>query len=237
MRRLLGLALAISAVVATPACAQDVWSWSVLVPSYAQTDILSTMLREDINRRDTTPAPPRAAAPVRLRYTPSPARRSANLARFVAKTRKVNPGGADDLERLFATDLFGQIGGLLRPYGLRTDDVADAYTVWWIAAWDASRGHGGADSDHDRATYQAVRAQAARALARVPSFAGADDAARQEFAELLLVQAVLAEAAVTQAKGDPQRLRAVAGAVNQGARAMGVDLTAMALTPGGFVAG
>ncbi|QAY78094.1 hypothetical protein [Sphingosinicella sp. BN140058] len=82
-----------------------------------------------------------AISPTALRYTPSMARRVANLAGFVSKTRAVDPAGAADLERMFADgDFIEKIGAALAPYGMRVDNLADAYTVYWISAWQATRG-------------------------------------------------------------------------------------------------
>ena len=168
-----------------------------------------------------------------LRYTPSQARRAANLAEFVSKTGTVNPAGARDLQRLFASgDIIERIGQSIAPSGLRVDDLADAYTVWWIAAWEATRGGGETSS---RLQTAAVRAQAAQALSAAPTILRASEADKQQLAESLLINAMMLETAVAQAKGDPGRLATVAGAASQGARRMGLDLSAMALTESGFV--
>jgi hypothetical protein len=116
--------------------------------------------------------------------------------------------------------------------GLSVDNLADAYAIWWISAWNATHG---ANPDPSRAMSQAVRAQAASALATTPAIAGAGDAAKQQFAEALLVQMILVDTAVEQNKANPSRLRALAVAVSQGARQMGLDLSAMRLTETGFV--
>ncbi len=120
----------------------------------------------------------------------------------------------------------------LAKFGLRTDNLADAYTVYWVEAWQAA--HGRSD-EGSRAQAQAVKAQAARALLATPEVARATDAQKQELADALLVQALLIGAAKNQAGGDPAKLRAVGQAVRQGAKASGLDLDAMTLTEDGFV--
>lgn len=95
-------------------------------------------------------------------------------------------------------------------------------------------GYRGNNDDVSPATLKAVRAQAARALAATSQFAGAGDPVKQQWAESLLVQAVLIEAAVEQSKSDRARLRDVGTAVNTGAKGMGLDLTTMKLTEQGF---
>jgi hypothetical protein len=174
-----------------------------------------------------------AGASSKSQYQVSTARRKANLARFVQKTRPVDPQGAAAMEQLFATkDIIAEMGILLQPFGLRVDDVADAYTIWWMDAWDAAHGVQGAP---DRAKMRAVRAQAAQAIAATPEMARADDAAKQEYAEALLVQAALIEAMVEQYGKDPAMAQRIAASVRQGARGAGLDLDAMTLTADGFV--
>lgn len=192
---------------------------------------------EAVQRRTSSPKDveeAQTAASDVSRYQVSVVRRKANLARFVQKSRAVDPQGAAALERLVATnDIIAEIGTVLRPLGLRVDDVADAYTVWWINSWDATQGK---VSPPDRGQLQAVRAQAAQAIAATPEFTRADDAAKQEYAEALLVQAALAEGLVEKYGNDPAMARKIAESARQGARASGLDLDAMTLTKDGFVA-
>ena len=144
----------------------------------------------------------------------------------------MDPEGATELAAFFkATDIIGQLQTALRPYGLRVDNVADAYSVWWINAWQATRGH---NNEVDRDTIEAVRAQAARALTSAPEFGSATDATKQEMAEALLIQAALIDSSVEQSKGKPDQMKAVGRAVAQGARGMGLDLNKMTLTEDGF---
>ncbi|WP_448665072.1 DUF6683 family protein [Sphingomonas sp. CJ20] len=182
-------------------------------------------------RTTATPSPAPAAL---LRYTPSKARRDANLAGFLSQTRARDPAGARGLQELFAQgDVIARMTPLIGGYGLRIDNVADAYALWWISVWAAA--HGRTDT-FDKATYQAVRAQAAAALSATPEIKAADDAAKQQLAEALLIQSALLDGATEQAKGDPARLARVAKAAAQGGRGMGLDLMGMTLTPSGFVA-
>ncbi len=168
-----------------------------------------------------------------LRYAPSKARRAANLAAFVQKTRAVDPGGAADLQKVFAEgDFIERIGALIAPAGLHIDNVADAYALWWITAWQAA--HGRYD-ETTPALAAAVRGQAVRAIGATGEMARASDAQKQELAEALWVQTALVEVAVEQAKGDPSRLRQIGDAVRQGAKGMGLNLDTIDLTSKGFV--
>lgn len=174
------------------------------------------------------------ASSVALTYSPSMQRRRANLASFVSKSRSVDPQGSAAMEKLFAsTDVIAALGRDLAPYGLRTNDVADAYSAYWMCAWQAAHQD---TSDPGRVTAQAVRGQAANAIAATPEFRNFTDAEKQEFAEALLVQAALISAAQTEYKDDPAMAKKLAASVRQGARATGIDLDAATLTREGFVA-
>lgn len=177
------------------------------------------------------PRPP--AAPLDLSFTPSKERRTRNLAGFVAKSRKVDPQGADQLQALFAsTDLIEAMRAPLAKSGLRIDDLGDAYAAWWITAWYASRG---SNETPSAARVAAVKAQTARALSATPMMRGASDAAKQEMAEALLIQAAMLDDAVEQSKARSDWMAGVRAAAAQGAKGMGLDLSAMTLTDAGFV--
>ncbi len=216
------------------------------VPGAARAQMISPMLYEGprialedhADRFSTGKSEPAAPArpavdPATLRYTPSKARRTANLAAFVAKTRAADPRGAADLQKLFAEgDIIERIGGRVAPHGLHIDNVADAYALWWITAWQAAHGR---NDDPQPAALTAVRAQAARAVSATGEIPHATDAQKQELAEALWLQSLLVDIAVEQARQDPVRLRTIGDAVRQGARGMGLDLDAITLTPKGFV--
>ncbi|WP_458094400.1 DUF6683 family protein [Roseomonas sp. WA12] len=228
------LALAVATLAGGAAAAQNL-GWSSVLPSMAGTDVLGLALRQHI-QRDARPAPGAnpGASPVsaNLRYTPDAARRRANLAQFVARSRSADPAGAERLAQLFASGvIIERIGAAIAPLGLRLDDLADAYALWWVAAWQATQGTNPTPS---RATMQAVRAQVMRAMATTPSLANADNAGRQALAEALLIQTMLLDGMVEQARR-PEERRAIATAAAQGAAGMGLDLSRMRLTETGFV--
>lgn len=156
-----------------------------------------------------------SAASAHTSFKAPPARRQADYAQFVAKSCVADPESAAGLAATLKSDPIAQMGPELAKYGLRTDDVADAYTVYWTEAWAAAHGVTREDS---REQAQAVRRQAAAAILATSEFARATDAQKQEFADALLVQALL-----------------VAAAVRQGAKATGLDLDAMTLTDEGLV--
>jgi hypothetical protein len=246
MRRLrAAIVLALALPWAGSALAQE-QGWVGIISTATHSDPLSMMLDdrmrqdEERNRRSRrSPAADAAsAAPTRveasaLHYTPSLARRSANLAAFVQKTRARDPQGADDLQKVFAEgDFIERIRAEIAPHGLQIEDVADAYTLWWLTAWHAARGNNDTPPPEILA---AVKAQAARAVLATGEIATASDAQKQELAEALWVQSALIDVAVEQAKQDPARLRQIGDAVREGAKGMGLNLDAIDLTPHGFV--
>jgi hypothetical protein len=232
-----------AAIGAAPLAAQDM-GWSTITPSITGTDTLGLVLREQMDRSDRTAAPrdratPRtspaapAASPASFDFQPSPERRRANIAAFVARARQRSPKAAEEFTAAFGgTDMIAQVGDVMAPLGLKTSNVADAMAVYWIVAWQAGQGH---NNDFDRATALAVRTQVTQGLSGARILAGASDAAKQEFAETLLIQAILTDGAVTACKGDRRMLDLVAQGARRNAGAMGINLAAMRLTPAGFV--
>ncbi len=199
--------------------------------------IAETLRRQMRQRGNQDPASgaPETARPLRpesFRYSPSKSRRAANLASFVAKSRTIDPKGADDLARLVASqDIIEAMRAPLAKYGMRIDDIADAYTVWWIGAWQATRG---STDDPSQAATAAVRQQVMRTMASVPEFAAANDSFKQSMSEALFLQAMLLGVGLEQAKGNPAQTKAIGRAAAEGARSMGLDLAAMVLTEEGF---
>jgi hypothetical protein len=234
--RLAALVLLLTGL-AVPAAAQEFSAMDMTgMGIYAMEDSVMDAAGESVSNnrrghaRQVVPAPA-----VRLTYTPSMERRRANFAQFVAKSRKKDPKGAAMLEKeLASSDVIAKMGRELSAFGMRTDNVGDAYAAWWLNAWLASRQRTDTPSARQIA---AVREQAAQAMKSVPEMAGASDAVKQEMAEANLVQAALIGAYMEHARGNPGLFKQVAAAVRKGARASGLNLDAMELTDDGFVPG
>ena len=237
MRRI--LAFALLGLIAMKASAQDM-GWSTITPSITGTDTLGLTLRgqmrgetssrtsgPDVNSRVQLPDP------AALSYRSSAARRRTNLDNFVKKARARSTAAGEELTGIFASrNVLGELESMIEPYGLRIDNVGDALTLYWIVAWQTSRGN---NNDFSRAKVAAVRSQAVHALVGMSSITGTSDSAKQEFAETLWVQSMLLDGAVGSAKGDKKILSMLAQSARQGARGMGIDLSTMSLTEQGFV--
>lgn len=171
--------------------------------------------------------------PSSLSYRPSAARRKANLTNFANRMRAQDPQGAAQLQQIIAsTDLIGQLDQAMRAVGLSANNVADCYTVYWIAAWETKHNR---DMGSSKTMYQAVKAQATQAMANTRQIQSASDATKQEAAEALLLQAALIASAKEVFQGNKQQMLLLARAVDQGARSTGLDLSSMTLTQDGFV--
>lgn len=201
---------------------------------------IANTLRQQMQRPATQPNSGKRAAPAdkpvraaNFRYTPSKSRRAINLQNFISKSRAIDPHGADNLAKVIASqDLIDAMRAPLARYDLRIDNVADAYTVWLINAWQATRG---TMDDPSVAATAAVRRQVISAMASTAVFTTATDASKQEMAEALLLQALMVESAVEQSKGNPVQMQAVGQAAAQGALGMGIDLSRVNLTDQGMV--
>ena len=216
MRVAVALALALASGVAGQAIAQNM-GWSTITPSITGVDPLGQVLREQREQQRAGAAASAPAGPAASTlYTPSKARRAANLQQFVNRTRAFDPAGVEELTTTFAAgDIIEKIGAAVAPQGLRVDNLADAYAVYWINAWQATQGRTDTPS---RTTIAAVSAQAEHALADAPAFARADDAMKQQLAETLWIQSAMIESSVEQAKDKPALMAELRKAVTQGAR-------------------
>jgi hypothetical protein len=226
-------ALIALATVAGPAGAQDSYLGSAYIDAGIGTAGIQAAM-QSAQQQVGTKMPQALARPVKLAYAASLTRTRTNLAHFVDKTRITDPAGAAKMQALFAsTDIIGVIDRKMQlTYGMRANNVADAYAVWWVSAWMGARGR---SDDATPGQMAMVQRQATNALAATPEFASATDAGKQEMAEALLVQAALIGDAVDTYKSDPAMLAKTRAAIGKGALGMGLDLGSMTLTDDGFV--
>ena len=247
MKRALLIAL-LAFAPAMPAAAQDVFSWAMIMPSVTHTDPLSMhlddmMVRQEARRRGVAPPATRgaaqpsrtpAASPATLRFTPTVAARKANFDRLLADRRRQGDAAttAEFAGLLSNPDLMPSIDREMRARGLSATNMADAFAIWWVQAWQTSRGD---TSDPSPAALKAVKGQAEAAMLSMPALTGLPDAQKQGFAEGLLVQAAILGSAAEQVKADPAQSRKLAGIARANARQAGLDLDAVRLTDQGFV--
>lgn len=203
-----------------------------IAPDFA----MSNLNRELLDRRNKNQNPdaqaPALADEAALRFEIDPDRRAENLHGFVARTREIDPAGAARLNAILASaDVMGLITSAMNSVGLEANNVADAYTVWWISAYQGSQG---VTDTPSRRTYQAVRLQSANTLLSTPSLVNASHAEKQQLAEAYLLQAALIDSAVSELQSSPAHLDALKSAVAEGAMTSGLNLTLLELTANGF---
>lgn len=235
-RRALAGALSAFAVAPMPALAQGVFNMGMLTNTLSQgANIQSEDARASSLAafRSMTSAP--RTAPINeaaIRYQPSMAVRARNMKQLVERLRRVDPTSASDLERTLASrDVLAEIAGVMRPVGLDPNNLADAAATYLVTAYYGVRG----STDGEPAEFKAVSTQIARAVSADPSFAEASDALKQEIAESMLINAVLANQAVQAAQKQPAAMPAIKAAIAKGAQsAFGFDLTRMRLGPEGL---
>jgi hypothetical protein len=240
-------ALGFAFITIVPVAAQDWIGPSPMDLGWQHSNQIGLMVQQQVlfnqqfpQEEKASPAPPAqkpkaapAASAAALRYTPSLPQRRKNFAQFVAKSRTVDPAGAAQLEQLLAQqDVIAAMAPELAKYGLRVDNVADAYTAWWINAW---LGWAGRTDDAPQNQITAVKAQVARVLSSTPLFVDATDAQKQEMSEALLIQGAMIGAAIEQLKTNPALKPHMRGAMAQAGKSMGLDFAAMALGDTGFV--
>jgi hypothetical protein len=117
--------------------------------------------------------------------------------------------------------------------GLRPGDTADALTAYWVMNWMIANG-----GDNTRTQTQAVRNQVRPVIATNPAYARLDEAQRQEFAEILMLNFLIQHAAYVEAmqRGDQAVLQKLAdAAVARFRNEMGVDLRQLQLTDRGLI--
>ncbi|MDY7098013.1 MAG: DUF6683 family protein [Pseudomonadota bacterium] len=232
----------------TAAVAQSMpWINPAHTSVYSQDDVMSRHLDSDPQAAEqaestirfpsqsvlvapATEAPSTAALDSTYRY--SKARTKQNLDTFAARSPTAQARAG--FEQMIAAQptIIDDIRQGIAPYGLDSHDVADAYAMWWINSWLVYEKR---DDDPDRGTVAMVKQQVRNAFAATPDFAKTNDAQRQEYAEALMIQALMLSAGMDQLKSQPKMLEQLSKAALQGAKASGLDLTLMTLTQNGFV--
>ena len=139
--------------------AQGVFDMGALTNSLSQSAVIQS---ETARARTSQIFRPRAQAPqsqavdrAAFVYHPNMTVRKRNMARIVERLRRVDPAGAVDLQRTFATrDLIAEIDRLMRPVGLNPDNVADAIATYLVTTYCGVRG----STEGEPAEFKAVSA-------------------------------------------------------------------------------
>lgn len=232
MRFFAGISILIatlSAMIAIPASAQGVFDMGALTNTISS----SANTQAEAERAGRAVAPPSAASLAALNYQPSLPARKQNIAKFIENLRGVNPDVAGQLEQAFAqVDVIDEIGKAVAPFGLKTSNMADAYTVYMLNAWMAAHGRTDQNTPDQVA---GVQKMAASAIGASPEMLKLADAKKQLLAESLMIQGFLFDAMLQATASDPVALAKVKTDVRAGAKEMGIDVDQFDLTPTGLV--
>lgn len=153
--------------------------------------------------------------------------------------RQQDPRAADELADAFRrTDIVAEFDRGMSGYGLDGNDLADAFTAYWLINWMvANRIPGDGSQNPSRGEVQAARDQLALAMTRNPGVRGMSAAERQQLAESLVYNFVILDAAHTQASqpGHESEFEELSNVWRlHGRRILGVDLRELDLTRQGF---
>lgn len=263
-KRLPALALLCALAAPPMARAQDdfpVMDWGPIIQTEAMNSVIEEIGRSEA-RRAGLPYPgdrPASAsnAPVRSRlsrafgdqlnnggssavaaahagYTPSPAvrRELADVLGGAAATQ--NPAAGDEMRQLVQSGrAVAEYQRVADALGFRVDDAIDAFAFYLLAQWGVANDHRGIITPAQAA---GVRRQAAAAYASVADQL-TTDALRQEFAETLVVQAVIL-AGVHEAaarSGDDALIGRYAALARRGGQMIfSIDPARITLTDAGF---
>lgn len=229
-------ALPLIALMATSTYA----SAQIYVPPYNPglellNDSIRGNLDDETDEEETAPAPPAPPlARTGLIFTPSKTVRQKVVTDMIAQQRKAGTSSGARAEALFAHgDAIDVLDQAIRPAGLRTNNVADAFTVWAVTAWRAVHREEGMPAPN---AFVGVKRNVENSLLISGMLAAKSDAQKQEIAESMLLQAVLISAQIDAAAGDAKQLATLASSVARVAASMGLDLPNLDLTADGFTA-
>ncbi len=241
-RQLSALAMTLSLLGGVAALApSSAWAQTDMVTPLFQTPVLKTVLdanarafHDPAAERRETAAP--AGAPLQTTYRPSPAvsrKVQARFAEFLA-TRTGDTSARKVAEVMAQGDPATNWARIVAADGLKPNDAADALAAYWALSWSMAN-----DGAVSRAQTLGAREQVLGVLARNPAYGRLDDEGRQEFAETLMLNFLLQQAAFDDARQrqDAATLRRLGDAAAARFKAeAGEDLRALTLTDKGLVA-
>jgi hypothetical protein len=183
----------------------------------------------------TRPVLPAPAARLDVTYRADPAVRRQVVDRYLAWARGLDPAGADrlagELERQDFVDVWRRI---VAGDGLKTGDAADAFVGYLVLNWTMADGEA---REGPRGTL-AVAGQVRAAMATLPLFAQMTEAERQAFAETLMLNFIMQQAAFVgalRAGNRAMQARLGEAAQRRFLTELGLDLRAHELSAKGLV--
>jgi hypothetical protein len=186
-------------------------------------------------RHGGAPAPTTPASTATLTFRRDAAVTRQVQAEMVRTVSRTAPEAGQTLAQTFATgDPIATAAPFFRRYGLDTANVVDAVTIYHLAMWGVA--------NNQEAQMTPVQARGARAhVERAVDWDGmglTTAAARQRFADTLIYQGLLMDAAIEQAQksGDQAMQRTLSDAAHGQMLGLGLDMRRLSITGDGFVA-
>lgn len=183
---------------------------------------------------DAPAATPTPTRPQDLAFRRDPAVTRQVQAEFVRTISRSAPEAGQEIETLFrSADPITAASPAFRRFGLDTGNVVDAVAIYYLAMWGAA--------NNQEATMTTAQARGARAhVARAVNFGGMGlntPAARQRFAETLIYQGLLMDAAIDRAQtdGDTALQRTLSDAAHGQMQRLGLNMRSVRITGDGFV--
>jgi hypothetical protein len=139
---------------------------------------------------EATPDKGATASAAGLRFTRDPDRFRAKEEQFAAALGQQSPQAAAAVRQLFARDVLGAMRPELRRLGLDDQDVIDMTALYWIAAWEASNDIVGRRTSP--ADARSARDRLAAGLLSDPAIRSLSETDRQDIADTMLLQAIMA---------------------------------------------
>lgn len=250
MKKLVFVFLSFTVYFCASAHAQDgmmvVWDSQMTgMVDYARTVSLSAAMRKKNKSSagrtsagsSTIPgksSPPATAGgkTARLTFTPSRTVSARIKADFTKALVKANPQSAEEItDKLGRQDVIADFARDMSPYGLQADNIADAMTAYWITMWMI------ANQEQVPAAQKVsvVQSQIRASVTQNPRFVAMSDRERQEIAEGLIYETMLAFGMLNNAQSDPAKLQQLADDAQRNMLKKDVDLRGLRLTSSGFV--
>ncbi len=168
-----------------------------------------------------------------MTFKPSMDIRKQNVTAFIGVIKKVNADAGAQLEQAVSQiDLIDEIGKGVAPYGLRTDSIVDAYSIYMINAWMAANGR---TDDNTKEQADGTKNMVMATFAASPDLAKLSDEDKQKFAEGMMLNAFLYSLMLEATKTNPEALVNVKKEVRDAAKLLSIDLDLFEMTANGLV--
>jgi hypothetical protein len=147
---------------------------------------------------------------------------------FYATVKAGSPPTAEEIRtKLFNQDIEKLFGTTVRPFGLRSNDLVDSVTAYWVSMWIIAN----QAPNPTNAQIRAVRSQVQMGMAQSGALRKSD-ADKQRLSQMMMYETILGLVALNT---NSINKAALAKATAQNMKRRGMDMTRMRIGPAGFV--